>query len=281
MSDSSENDDGKTAPGRAPSTGPPLATYQVQQPKPFSFKKPDEWPKWRRRFEQFRKASGLANRPEDQQVSMLLYSLGEDAEEVLDSTNITDSERDSYETVLRQFDDFFKVRKNVIFERAKFNTRSQREGESVEEFITALYHLVETCDYGSMKEEMLQDRIVVEIPDRGLSQKLQMDSKLTLEQAKKCARQKEAVKNQQKQLQGGQEASLAGITKRGGGGGGGGGGVRRVNHKDKKGHEARANLNANAVGRIHTPLTAAQPKKLHAANAVRKDTLLLNTSPRQ
>jgi hypothetical protein len=54
-----------------------------------------------------------------------------------------------------------------------------------------------------------------------------MDSKLTLEQAKKSARQKEAVKDQQKQLQGGQEASLAGITKRGGG-------ARRVNHKDKK-----------------------------------------------
>ena len=190
------------------------ATFQVQQPKHFSFKKPVEWPKWRRRFEQFRKASGLIRQPADQQVSMLLYCLGEDAEDVLISTNIREDQRDSYDSVLQHFDDFFKVRKNVIFERAKFNSRSQGEGESVEEFITALYQLVETCDYGLMKEEMLRDRIVVGIRDRALSEKLQMDSELTLEKAKKAARQKEAVNDQHKQMQGGQETTLAAIKRR-------------------------------------------------------------------
>ena len=82
----------------------------------------------------------------------------------------------------------------MIFERTKFNSRSQRERGRI-------HHssLVDSCDYGSMKEEMLWDRTVIGIHDRALSEKLQMDSKLTLEQAKKSARQKEAVKDQHKQ----------------------------------------------------------------------------------
>lgn len=72
-------------------------------------------------------------------MSILLYCLGKDAEDILNSTSIKKAERDHYNRVLQHFDNFFKVRKNIIFERARFNTCSQGEGESVKEFIIALY----------------------------------------------------------------------------------------------------------------------------------------------
>ena len=50
------------------------------------------------------------------QVSSLLYCLGEEGEAVLSSTNITDKERKELDTVIRKFDAFFEVRKNMIFE---------------------------------------------------------------------------------------------------------------------------------------------------------------------
>ena len=96
---------------------------------------------------------------------MLLYCLGKDTEDVLTFTNIDDEGREKYDTVLKHFDDCFNVRKNVIFERAKFNSRHQREGETVEEYITALYKLVETGEYGALKDEMLRDQLVVGIKD--------------------------------------------------------------------------------------------------------------------
>ena len=43
----------------------------------------------------------------------------------------------------------------------------------------ALYDLAETCEYGSMKEEMIRDRLVVDIRDDALSQKLQLDATLS------------------------------------------------------------------------------------------------------
>ena len=42
-------------------SGPGMAySATLQAPGPFQFNSPDEWPKWRRRFEQYRVASGLA-----------------------------------------------------------------------------------------------------------------------------------------------------------------------------------------------------------------------------
>ena len=88
----------------------------------------------------------------------------------------------------------------MINERAKFNRRDQATSESAEQYITNLYRLVEMCEYGMLKEEMLRDRIVIGIRDLSLSKKLQMDPTLTLENAKKQVRQKEAVQEQRQEL---------------------------------------------------------------------------------
>ena len=110
--------------------------------------------------------------------------------------------------VVNAFDEYFQIRVNVIMERAKFNRRYQKEDENADEFIAALYNLVETCNYGNLKEEMLRDRLVVGIRDATLSEKLQMNPDLTLEIAKREIRLKEAVQSQQKELQGDTPAAM-------------------------------------------------------------------------
>ena len=72
--------------------------------------------------------------------------MGEEADDVLTSTGISTTDRQDYDKVMEKFDDFFKVRKNLVYERAKFNRRNQGDVESVEQYITILYQLVETCE---------------------------------------------------------------------------------------------------------------------------------------
>ena len=86
---------------------------------------------------------------------------------------------------------------NVIFERAKFNKRSQEVGESAENFITAVHMLAEHCKYGVLREELIRDRIVVGIRDAKLSEKMQLNPKLDLATAIVQVRQHEEVKKQQ------------------------------------------------------------------------------------
>ena len=194
-----------------------MAQVQLKPPSPFDFKTPDDWPRWKRRFEQFRVASGLSQDDASKQVNTLLYCLGEEAEDVLASTNPSREETQAYDAVMLKFDSFFKIRKNVIFERARFNRRKQLEGESAEQYITHLYQLAENCDYGELKSEMIRDRLVVGIKDSALSENLQIDADLTLEKAKKRICQREAVQEQQQLLKGGTSSTLEEIRSHRGG----------------------------------------------------------------
>ena len=70
-------------------------------------------------------------------------------------------------------------------------------------YITTLYNLVETFDYRpDIVDEILRDKLVVGMRDIALAEQLQMDPELTLEKVKKKMRQKQAVKEQNLQLQG-------------------------------------------------------------------------------
>ena len=63
-----------------------MASIRLAPPKSLDFSKPDEWPRCKRHFEQFRIASGLSGEDDQRQVSTLLYCLEECAEDVLLST---------------------------------------------------------------------------------------------------------------------------------------------------------------------------------------------------
>ena len=105
-----------------------------------------------------------------------------------------------YDRVVEEFANYFKVRKNIIYERAHFNKRNQLSNESVEEFITEVHRLGDSCDFGEMKEDSIGDRLVVGIRDQALSERLQMEPDLTLDKAKRLICQRDAVKEQQQAL---------------------------------------------------------------------------------
>ena len=109
--------------------------------------------------------------------------MGAKADDIFQSFNLSEEQAKVYNIVKDKFDSHFVKRRNVIFKRAKFNTRVQQDGEPVDDFVINLYSLAEHCDYGQLHDQMVRDRIVIGIRDSQLSEKLHMDSKLTLEKA--------------------------------------------------------------------------------------------------
>ncbi len=173
------------------------ATYQVPPPEAFNFSHPQEWPKWIRRFERFRSAAGLSEKQEDVQVNTLMYTMGDESDDILRSFSLSEEDRKKYKVVKEKFDAHFVKRRNTIYERAKFNLRKLEPGEPVDAFITDLYSLAEHCEYGALHDELIRDRLVVGLRDHALSEKLQLDAELTLDKAVTRVRQAEAVRQQQ------------------------------------------------------------------------------------
>ncbi len=142
------------------------------------FSKPEEWQKWIRRFERFRQASGLSIKSEANHLNTLVYSMGDEADEILTSLSLNEEDSATFNCVEAKFDAYFIGSRNVIYERANLNQRKHMTNEPVDSFITSLHKLIEHCDYGSLKDETIRDKIVVGLVDEQLSRKTTTRSNL-------------------------------------------------------------------------------------------------------
>lgn len=177
-----------------------MASFTVTSPDPFTFSSPSEWPNWIKRFDRFKSASGLSTKSEPDQINTLVYLMGDQAEDILASFKLPEADSKKYDVVVKRFQDHFVIKKNIIYERARFNSRVQTPGEPVVTFIEDLHRLAEKCEYGDLKEDLIRDRLVVGVSDRRLSEKLQLEANLTLLIATTKARQHEEVRKQQGEI---------------------------------------------------------------------------------
>lgn len=121
--------------------------------------------------------------------------MGPESDKIFKSFALTREQEHDFDVVLQKFEEHFIPKINVIYERSKFYTRNQSQGESVEEFVRALYQLSENCRFHD-RNEMIRDRIVIGLLDKEVCQKLQLKDDLTLDKAVELARSHELIKKQ-------------------------------------------------------------------------------------
>ena len=98
----------------------------------------------------------------------------------------------------------------VAFQRYTFNTRKQKEGETIAEFVAELKRLSEHCKFGATLEEMPRDQLLCGVRDRRLQQKLLAESAdLTWKKAFETAKALETAERNAKELQAAQVPKFA------------------------------------------------------------------------
>lgn len=140
----------------------------------------------------------------------MLYVMGRESEKIFQTFHFglhTEGEGDNqrqiqerdtdFDTLMKKFDAYFIVKRNIIHERTKFQERKQGD-ETIEEFYRSLRSLVAHCQYADL-EDQVRDRFVVGLKDRKLKEQLQLMPDLTLSKALEVARQNEQVKIQLKE----------------------------------------------------------------------------------
>lgn len=89
-------------------------------------------------------------------------------------------------------------RLNIPFERYRFNRRVQEPGESYDHYRTALLKLAEGCNFQSIMDEILRDRLIFGINDSHACEKLLRKAKLTLAETDDICRSHESTASQMK-----------------------------------------------------------------------------------
>ena len=122
----------------------------------------ENWRRWKQRYELLMTATEASKKSAKIQSSILLHLIGEDALEVFNTFEFrSEEDKEKPVEILKKFDEYCNPKRNLTVERHIFNSRMQYPGESIDKYITDLRLKVKTCEYGTMADEMIKDRIVV------------------------------------------------------------------------------------------------------------------------
>ena len=106
----------------------------------------------------------------------------------------------TYAQLTKILADHFSPKPVTIAERFRFQQRTQREGESVSEYLAQLRKLTEHCKFSDYLEQALRDTFVAGVRSAAIQRKLLSQEALTLEKALTIAQGMEAADTQSGKL---------------------------------------------------------------------------------
>ena len=155
----------------------------------------ENWRKWKQRWVLYAKASGVDSKDEETQCPVFLHKIGKEALEVYDTFTFTDAEVDKIEPLVAKFEAYCSPKKNVTYERYLFFSYMQNS-QTIDAFITDLRMKVKTCEFGTLHDSLIKDRIVCAIDNNSVRERLLRNTELTLEVAINTVQAAERSKTQ-------------------------------------------------------------------------------------
>ena len=141
----------------------------------------------------------MAVKDEKTKMKLFLYLIGSKGREIYETLSFTSGPDDrNLSHVLEDFEAHCNPKKNKIVERYKFFQRLQEPGEP---FVTNLEVLASTCNFRTLKDSLVRDRIVCGIQDKQLREDLLKESNLNLEKYLRTCRAAALSKDQSKTLE--------------------------------------------------------------------------------
>ena len=91
--------------------------------------------------------------------SLLTHNRGRGPRSVYDTFTFTDAKADKIEPLVAKFEAYCSPKKNVTYERYLFFSCMQNS-RTIDVFVTDLRMKVKTCEFGTLHDSLIKDRIV-------------------------------------------------------------------------------------------------------------------------
>ena len=164
----------------------------------------ENWRKWHQRYCLYEAACGLSDKGDNVRGSTFLHIIGQEALDVYNTfTWANAGDKVKVDIVSEKFKNYCSPQKNLTFERHIFNTRSQQQGESIDQYVTDLRKISSDCEFADLRDGLIRDRIVCGVRDDGIRARLLREGDLTLQKALDVCRASELSSSQVKMLNSG------------------------------------------------------------------------------
>ncbi|KAL0883588.1 hypothetical protein ABMA27_015739 [Loxostege sticticalis] len=173
---------------------------QLRLPTPIDLQREnlnDEWQRFQQDFKIYMLAAGMDAQPENRKIALLLNLIGTPCYDIYNTFEKSDQQ--TLKQVLTEFEKHFTPKKNIIFERFRFNQIVQKPGQSADSFITLLKTASASCEFTD-KDDQVRDRIVFGILCRSTQELLLREPALTLQRAIEICKSAEVTTAQFKEM---------------------------------------------------------------------------------
>ena len=159
-----------------------------------------------KQFKTYFVAAELSEKSEAVQVARLLNAAGPEAQEVHELFEYeAEADKKKYTKILEKFTEYCRPKKNVVYERYKFWSHSQKEGELFDPWLKDLRIIAKDCEF-TEEQNMIRDKIVFGVYDKKVQERMLRKSDLKLKDAIDTCRAAESSQNQMAEMRK-QEAS--------------------------------------------------------------------------
>ena len=106
----------------------------------------------------------------------------------------------SFADIVQKAKGHFNPKPSPIVKRYEFNTRCQKEAESIATYVAELRKIAEHCEYGPVLSDMLRDRLVCGIHNKTIQRRLLQVTDLTFDKALETTLAAEAADKDSKRI---------------------------------------------------------------------------------
>ena len=128
-------------------------------------------------------------------MAYLLLNIGQDGRDIFNTWALTEAQQ-TVETLFQKFRDHCSPKKRITTLRFRFNSRIQKEGETIDQFVTSLKLLSEGCEFNDLQDSLIRDRIIFGTNDHSIKERLLQEDDPTLADTLRIARSLETSKQE-------------------------------------------------------------------------------------
>ena len=154
------------------------------------------WKYFQQQWEDYEIATGLDKKGNKIRMATLRSIMGKECLRIFQALRIPDADKDDPKKSIEGLKDHFLPTRNLTYERYIFGLTNQGPNQTIDQYVTQLRHLTDSCEYGNLVDDFIKDRIVIGTADERAREQLFKKKRLTLDIAIDICRISELSKTQ-------------------------------------------------------------------------------------
>lgn len=158
------------------------------------------WDFFKQQWNDYEVATGLNKQNTKIRLATLRSVMGKECLQIFLNLKLTEEEKSGVQTCINALEAYFKPKRNVVYERYMFNNCTQGPEETVDGYVNRLRKCASTCQFGTLTEELIRDRLVLGLLEHSTKLRLLKEDNIDLNKALNMCRSSEIASSQLKAM---------------------------------------------------------------------------------